>query len=194
MPASAPPVVSTFTSSSPIHSCPATGASELVSLSRLEPAFPANDVERGEFFAQTSVFSADQDQSCVHCHYRDTSDGRKWSVSQVMGQSRGGEERTGTLPRNQTAHEEEEDALKVPGTEDKGEGGADGEEVGRHHSIPEDATGVMAGQVANDSPLPNMPGVEPCHLSHPIEGNGHSDVDKVFGYPRPPEQAIGMPD
>lgn len=72
-----------------------TGESKALSLSRLESAFPANDFERGEFFVQTSVFSADQDQSCVHCHYRDTSDGRKWSVSQVMGQSRSGEERTG---------------------------------------------------------------------------------------------------
>ncbi len=73
----------------------ATGRSEELSLSRLSQPFPANDFERGEFFVQTSVFSADQDQSCVHCHYRDTSDGRKWSVSQVMGQSRSGEERTG---------------------------------------------------------------------------------------------------
>ena len=59
------------------------------------PRFPANDFERGEFFVQTSVFSVDQDQSCVHCHYRDTSDGQRWSVSQVMGQSRDGAERTG---------------------------------------------------------------------------------------------------
>ena len=64
------------------------------SAARPEP-FPANDFERGEFFVQTSVFSVDQDQSCVHCHYRDTSDGRRWSVSQVMGQSRDGQERTG---------------------------------------------------------------------------------------------------
>ncbi len=64
-------------------------------LNREAPPFPANDFERGEFFVQTSVFSVDQDQSCVHCHYRDTSDGKRWSVSQVMGQSRSGEERTG---------------------------------------------------------------------------------------------------
>ena len=72
-----------------------TGDSTQLSLSRLAEPFPANDFERGEFFVQTSVFSADQDQSCVHCHYRDTSDGRRWSVSQVMGQSRDGQERTG---------------------------------------------------------------------------------------------------
>ncbi|MAG69501.1 MAG: hypothetical protein CL471_04275 [Acidobacteria bacterium] len=58
-------------------------------------SFPANDFERGEFFVQTSVFSVDQDESCVHCHYRDASDGQRWSVSQVMGQSRAGDERTG---------------------------------------------------------------------------------------------------
>jgi len=66
-----------------------------LSLSRLPDPFPANDFERGELFVQTSVYSADQDQSCVHCHYRDTSDGRRWSVSQVMGQTRDGRERTG---------------------------------------------------------------------------------------------------
>ncbi len=72
-----------------------TGKSERLSLSRLPDPFPANDFERGEFFVQTSVFSVDRDQSCVHCHFRDTSDGKRWSVSQVMGQSRNGEERTG---------------------------------------------------------------------------------------------------
>ncbi len=71
------------------------GVSTHLSVSREEKPFPANDFERGEFFVQTSVFSVDQDQSCVHCHYRDTSDGRRWSVSQVMGQSRDGQERTG---------------------------------------------------------------------------------------------------
>jgi hypothetical protein len=72
-----------------------TGKSERLSVSRLAEPFPANDFERGEFFVQSSVFSVDQDQSCVHCHYRDTSDGKRWSVSQVMGQSRNGDERTG---------------------------------------------------------------------------------------------------
>jgi YVTN family beta-propeller protein len=73
----------------------ASGASSQLSLSRLAEKFPANDFERGEFFVQTSIFSVDQDQSCVHCHYRDTSDGKKWSVSQVMGQNRAGDEVTG---------------------------------------------------------------------------------------------------
>ncbi|MCP3917163.1 MAG: hypothetical protein GY711_16565 [bacterium] len=73
----------------------ASGESTQLSLSRLSERFPANDFERGEFFVQTSIFSVDQDQSCVHCHYRDTSDGQKWSVSQVMGQNRAGDEVTG---------------------------------------------------------------------------------------------------
>ena len=73
----------------------ARGESAHLSLSRLSERFPANDFERGEFFVQTSIFSVDQDQSCVHCHYRDTSDGQKWSVSQVMGQNRAGDEVTG---------------------------------------------------------------------------------------------------
>ena len=73
----------------------ADGFSERLSVSRLMDPFPSTDFERGEFFVQTSVYSVDQDQSCVHCHYRDTSDGQRWSVSQVMGQSRDGEERTG---------------------------------------------------------------------------------------------------
>ena len=72
-----------------------SGESTQLSLSRLSEPFPANDFERGEFFVQTSIFSVDQDQSCVHCHYRDASDGKKWSVSQVMGQNRKGEEVTG---------------------------------------------------------------------------------------------------
>ena len=71
------------------------GRSQTIDLGHGEPAFPATDLERGEFFVQTSVLSIDQDQSCVHCHYRDTSDGKRWSVSQVMGQSRDGQERTG---------------------------------------------------------------------------------------------------
>ncbi len=71
------------------------GTEKTIKLKSSYPAFPSTDFERGEFFVQTSIFSVDQDQSCVHCHYRDASDGKRWSVSQVMGQSRNGEERTG---------------------------------------------------------------------------------------------------
>ncbi|MEK7468677.1 MAG: hypothetical protein AAB074_14800 [Planctomycetota bacterium] len=72
-----------------------SGAASSLSLSQILEPFPATDFERGEFFVQTSIFSVDQDQSCVHCHFRDTSDGKKWSVSQTMGQSRDGNERAG---------------------------------------------------------------------------------------------------
>jgi YVTN family beta-propeller protein len=71
------------------------GTQRRIVLKNSQPPFPSNDFEKGEFFVQTSIFSVDQDQSCVHCHYRDASDGKRWSVSQVMGQSRDGEERTG---------------------------------------------------------------------------------------------------
>ncbi len=71
------------------------GAQRKIALKSSQPPFPSNGFERGEFFVQTSIFSVDQDQSCVHCHYRDASDGKRWSVSQVMGQSRDGTERTG---------------------------------------------------------------------------------------------------
>lgn len=73
----------------------ADGTQRKIVLKSSEPPFPSTDFERGEFFVQTSIFSVDQDQSCIHCHYRDASDGKRWSVSQVMGQSRDGEERTG---------------------------------------------------------------------------------------------------
>ncbi|MGL1887805.1 MAG: YncE family protein [Reichenbachiella sp.] len=71
------------------------GGQRSIALKSTRPPFPSTDFERGEFFVQTSIFSVDQDQSCVHCHYRDASDGKRWSVSQVMGQSRDGAERTG---------------------------------------------------------------------------------------------------
>jgi len=71
------------------------GNQRKINLKSSPPSFPSTDFERGEFFVQTSIFSVDQDQSCVHCHYRDASDGKRWSVSQVMGQSRDGSERTG---------------------------------------------------------------------------------------------------
>lgn len=57
--------------------------------------FPATDYERGELVVQTSVFSIDGDQSCVHCHYANSGDGKKWSVTAVIGQSRTGSIHTG---------------------------------------------------------------------------------------------------
>jgi YVTN family beta-propeller protein len=72
-----------------------TGEATTLALDPNGPRFPADDFERGELLVRTSLFSVDQDQSCVHCHYRDASDGKRWSVSQVMGQTRDGHERTG---------------------------------------------------------------------------------------------------
>lgn len=72
-----------------------SGEQQKIVLKNSEAPFPSTDFEKGEFFVQTSIFSVDQDQSCVHCHFRDASDGKRWSVSQVMGQSRDGDERTG---------------------------------------------------------------------------------------------------
>ena len=67
-----------------------------IALGHIGLRFPATDAERGELFVQTSILSADGDQSCVHCHYRDAGDGRAWSVSQTMGTNREQtEERTG---------------------------------------------------------------------------------------------------
>ncbi len=72
-----------------------SGERKELSLSRLPERYPANDFERGELVAETAVFTADQDISCVHCHYRDSSDGKKWTVASVMGQSREHDERAG---------------------------------------------------------------------------------------------------
>lgn len=72
-----------------------TGATHTVALSDSAPAYPATDVERGELAVRTSLLSADGDTSCVHCHYRDSGDGRKWSVTPVSGQSRDGRLRSG---------------------------------------------------------------------------------------------------
>ncbi len=72
-----------------------SGEQRKIALKSSNTPFPSTAFERGEFFVQTSIFSVDQDQSCVHCHYRDASDGKRWSVSQVMGQSRDGAEKTG---------------------------------------------------------------------------------------------------
>jgi DNA-binding beta-propeller fold protein YncE len=67
-----------------------------VAVGNVNPRFPATDAERGELFVETSILSADGDQSCVHCHYRDTGDGRAWGVSQTMGTNHEQtEERTG---------------------------------------------------------------------------------------------------
>ena len=48
------------------------------------------DAEKGEVIAHTSIFSSDGDTSCLHCHYRDTGDGRGWGAGETIGQDRFG--------------------------------------------------------------------------------------------------------
>ncbi len=51
---------------------------------------PDTDVERGELVVHTTRFSSDGDTSCVHCHYRDTGDGRGWGAAETIGQDHDG--------------------------------------------------------------------------------------------------------
>ncbi len=48
------------------------------------------DAEKGRLIAHTSVFSSDGDTSCLHCHYRDTGDGRGWGAAETVGQDHEG--------------------------------------------------------------------------------------------------------
>ncbi|MCK6545719.1 hypothetical protein L6R52_07615 [Myxococcota bacterium] len=48
------------------------------------------DAEKGELVVHTSVFASDGDVSCLHCHYRDTGDGRGWGAAETIGQDRSG--------------------------------------------------------------------------------------------------------
>ncbi|MCP4784847.1 MAG: hypothetical protein GY903_21965 [Fuerstiella sp.] len=53
------------------------------------------DAERGELIVHSSVFTSDGDTSCLHCHYRDTGDGRAWGAAETVGQDRDGHLTTG---------------------------------------------------------------------------------------------------
>jgi len=48
------------------------------------------DAEKGELIAHSTVFSSDNDSSCLHCHYRDTGDGRGWGAAESIGQDHQG--------------------------------------------------------------------------------------------------------
>ncbi len=69
----------------------ATGARRDVVVGDLERPALDTDLEKGELVAHTSVFSSDADTSCLHCHYRDTGDGRGWGASETIGQDRSGD-------------------------------------------------------------------------------------------------------
>ncbi|MCC7334220.1 MAG: hypothetical protein IT422_03955 [Pirellulaceae bacterium] len=72
-----------------------TGGSHEVPLNTdAEPPL-ATDAERGELVVHTSVFTSDGDTSCLHCHFRDTGDGRAWGAAETVGQDRDGHLTTG---------------------------------------------------------------------------------------------------
>ena len=48
------------------------------------------DAEKGGLIAHSTVFSSDGDTSCLHCHYRDTGDGRGWGAAETIGQNKAG--------------------------------------------------------------------------------------------------------
>jgi hypothetical protein len=67
-----------------------TGASREVFVGdRTRPPLDT-DAEKGELVVHTTVFSSDGDVSCLHCHYRDTGDGRGWGAAETIGQDRSG--------------------------------------------------------------------------------------------------------
>lgn len=67
-----------------------TGAmQEIVVGNRTRPPLDT-DAEKGELVAHTTQFSSDNDNSCLHCHYRDTGDGRGWGAAETIGQDKQG--------------------------------------------------------------------------------------------------------
>ncbi|MDP6057660.1 MAG: hypothetical protein QGH33_02155, partial [Pirellulaceae bacterium] len=67
-----------------------TGRSEEVVVGDLSRPALDTDAEKGELIVHTSVFASDGDTSCLHCHYRDTGDGRAWGAAETVGQDRYG--------------------------------------------------------------------------------------------------------
>ena len=72
-----------------------TGKSSEIVVGDLTQPAPATDAERGELIVHTSVFTSDGDTSCLHCHYRDTGDGRAWGAAETIGQDRFGHQTPG---------------------------------------------------------------------------------------------------
>lgn len=68
----------------------ATGERQDIVVGNLERPALDTDAEKGELIAHTTVFSSDNDTSCLHCHYRDTGDGRGWGAAETIGQQRDG--------------------------------------------------------------------------------------------------------
>ena len=68
-----------------------TGVSEEVRIADSERPPLDTDAEKGELVAHTSSFTSDRDTSCLHCHFRDTGDGRGWGAAETVGQDRQGD-------------------------------------------------------------------------------------------------------
>jgi DNA-binding beta-propeller fold protein YncE len=58
-------------------------SSHRINVGNNSPVFPATSAEIGELFAHSAKFSTDGDQSCVHCHPDNTTDGKGWGVAIV---------------------------------------------------------------------------------------------------------------
>ena len=63
-----------------------TGAVQELEVGDLSTPLFSTDAEKGELLVHTSVFTSDADTSCLHCHYRDTGDGRGWGAAETVGQ------------------------------------------------------------------------------------------------------------
>lgn len=75
-----------------------TGARATVVVGDLTRPALDTDAEKGALVAHSALFSSDGDTSCLHCHYRDTGDGRAWGAGEVIGQdARGHQTPGGTL-------------------------------------------------------------------------------------------------
>lgn len=66
------------------------GTSTEYAVGDLSRPVPDSDAERGEMFVHTTVFSVDQDTTCMSCHPYDTSDSRGWGAGQAIAQMHDG--------------------------------------------------------------------------------------------------------
>lgn len=64
-------------------------AQEILVGNRARPPLDT-DAEKGELIVHSTQFSSDNDTSCLHCHYRDTGDGRGWGAAETIGQDKQG--------------------------------------------------------------------------------------------------------
>ena len=112
------------------------------------------DAEKGALIAHTTVFSSDGDTSCLHCHYRDTGDGRAWGAGEVIGQDHQGHQTPGgTLGIPQMRNVYAQQPFYFEGTHRLGEG--QGADVNEPMSSVDFDRPVWAGDfTAFDSPVP----------------------------------------